>query len=97
MTKAVNIEFLKFANYNPLIPAQFEMISFVYALKVLLVGILIGGGLMFASKSRRQANGMESGGFLAKLKVISRFFGKAVIFLAMLLLPFALLKLVGLI
>ncbi len=73
------------------------MISFVYALKVLLVGILIGGGLMFTSRSRRQASGTEKSGFFAKLQVISRFFGKAVIFLAMLLMPFALLKLVGLI
>ena len=73
------------------------MISFVYALKVLLVGILIGGGLMFTSRSRRQASGTEKSGFFAKLQVISRFLSKAVIFLAMLLMPFALLKLVGLI
>jgi hypothetical protein len=73
------------------------MITFVYALKVLTVGILIGGGLMFASRSRRQESGMVNSGFFAKLQVISRFFGKAVVFLAMLLLPFVLLKLVGLI
>lgn len=73
------------------------MTSFVYALKVLAIGILIGGGLMFFSRPRSQESRYERSGLLSKIKMLTRFIGKAVIFFAMLLLPFVLLKIVGLI
>lgn len=73
------------------------MTAFVYALKVLAVGILIGGGLMFFSGSRSQVSPSGKPHLLDKLKMIFKFIGKSVIFIAMLLLPFALLKIVGLI
>lgn len=73
------------------------MSAFVYALKVLAVGILIGGGLMFFSGSRSQSSPSRNPHLLDKLKIIFKFIGKSVIFIAMLLLPFVLLKIVGLI
>jgi hypothetical protein len=72
------------------------MITFLFALKVLVVGLLIGGGLMlFSGPSSYEVR--ARGGFLYKMKSFTRFIGKFVIFIAMLLLPFALLKIVGLI
>lgn len=73
------------------------MTAFVYALKVLAIGILIGGGLMYFSGSRSRLGPTGKPRLLDKLKMIFKFIGKSVVFIAMLLLPFALLKIVGLI
>ena len=73
------------------------MTSFVYALKVLAIGILIGGGLMYFSGPSSKHTSSEKKSIFSKIKIIVRFIGKVVIFIAMLLLPFVLLKIVGLI
>lgn len=52
---------------------------------------------MFLSGSRSRIGPTGKPHVLDKLKMVFKFIGKTIIFIAMLLLPFALLKIVGLI
>ena len=74
------------------------MLTFIYAFKIIIIGIIIGGGLAFMSRPKLQL--ANQGGFMpffSSLKMLIKFIGKAIIFIAILLTPFVILKVVGLI
>jgi hypothetical protein len=74
------------------------MVTFIYAFKIIIVGIIIGGGLAYMSRPKIQfANRTAFMPFISSLKMLFKFIGKAIIFIAILLTPFVILKLVGLI
>jgi hypothetical protein len=74
------------------------MVTFIYAFKIIIVGIIIGGGLAYMSRPKIQfANQTAFMPFITSLKMLVKFIGKAIIFIAILLTPFVILKLVGLI
>jgi hypothetical protein len=74
------------------------MVTFFYAFKIIIIGIIIGGGLAYMSRPKLQfANQSGFMSIFGSIKMLFKFIGKTVIFIAILLTPFVILKVVGLI
>jgi hypothetical protein len=73
------------------------MATFIYAFKIIIIGVIIGGALGYMSRPKLQyANRSAFMPFISSLKMLFKFIGKTIIFIAILLTPFAILKIVGL-
>ena len=74
------------------------MATFIYAFKIIIIGVIIGGALGYMSRPKLQyANRIAFMPFISSLKMLFKFIVKTIIFIAILLTPFAILKIVGLI
>jgi hypothetical protein len=74
------------------------MIAYPSLIFIILISVLIGGGLMFLSRPHTRDENGESTIFssvFSSILSIFKFLSKIFIFAVILILPFALLKLVG--
>jgi hypothetical protein len=74
------------------------MIAYPSLIFIILISVLIGGGLMFLSRPQsRNENGKSTiiNSVFSSILSIFKFLSKIFIFAVILILPFALLKLVG--
>lgn len=74
------------------------MIAYPSLIFIILISVLIGGGVMFLSRPQsRNENGKSTffNSVFSSISIILKFLSKIFIFAVILILPFALLKLVG--